>query len=130
MGGDFDYQNARQFFHSIDKLIPYFNNKYAGNMTLMYSTPSEYVDAVNGMNIKWPVNYDDMMPYADDENSYWTGFYSSRANDKEYARRMSSNVHAANKLYAYKFIDQATPEQELHQISEVNTNIYDTLGVN
>jgi hypothetical protein len=65
-----------------------------------------YVDAVNALNIKWPTKYDDMFPYADNENSFWTGYFSSRANDKEYIRRISANTHASNKLYSLKFIDQ------------------------
>jgi lysosomal alpha-mannosidase len=88
MGEDFNYMNAKQFFTSIDKLIPYFNNKYS-NITLLYSTPGMYIDAVNKVDIEWPTKYDDMFPYADNENSFWTGYFSSRANDKEYIRRIS-----------------------------------------
>lgn len=45
MGFDFYYQNAGMNFWSMDNLIEYFNANYA-NMTLLYSTPSEYVDAL------------------------------------------------------------------------------------
>lgn len=42
----------------------------------------------------------EFLPYADDKNSYWTGFYSSRQNFKEAIRDaqktyMSSNHHLA-----------------------------------
>lgn len=88
MGEDFNYMNARMFFSSIDRLIPYFNIRYP-NVTLLYSTPGMYVDAVNEQDIEWPTKYDDMFPYADNENSFWTGYFSSRANNKEYIRRAS-----------------------------------------
>ena len=40
---------------------------------------------------EFPTKYDDMFPYADYPDAYWTGFFSSRANDKEYIRRASHN---------------------------------------
>ena len=46
-----------------------------------------------------------MFPYADEVDAYWTGFYSSRANDKEYIRRGSHNLHAALKLYSLAVLD-------------------------
>jgi hypothetical protein len=75
------------------------------DLTLQYSTPSMYVDKIKELDIEWPTKYDDMFPYADNEFSYWTGFYSSRPNDKEYVRRASHNLMASNKLYALKVID-------------------------
>jgi lysosomal alpha-mannosidase len=46
MGDDFRYQNAKKYFGSIDKLINYFNINSL-NVTLMYSTPSNYIDEIN-----------------------------------------------------------------------------------
>ena len=56
---------------------------------MIYSTPSIYIDSIAKQNIVWPTKYDDMFPYSDNENSYWTGYFSSRANDKGYMRRAS-----------------------------------------
>jgi hypothetical protein len=75
----------------MDKLIAAFNAVYAPNITLIYSTPSIYVDAIAALNISWTTKYDDMMPYADDANSFWSGYFTSRSNDKEYTRRASHN---------------------------------------
>ena len=74
-------------------------------MTLMYSTPSNFVDAIKTLNVTWPTKYDDMFPYADSSTSFWTGYFTSRPNDKSYIRRGSHNLHASNKLYALKVID-------------------------
>jgi len=49
-----------------------------------------------------------MFPYADSIYTYWTGYFTSRANDKEYTRRGSHNIHASNKLYSLEAIDQST----------------------
>jgi hypothetical protein len=47
MGGDFAYSNAMLNFLSTDRLISYFNSHYE-NVTLIYSTPSEFLDALIG----------------------------------------------------------------------------------
>jgi hypothetical protein len=64
MGDDFRYANAARNFESMDKLIKGFNAAY-GDMQLIYSTPSEYLDGLRSANIQWPTKYDDMFPYAD-----------------------------------------------------------------
>jgi hypothetical protein len=99
MGEDFYYANAKQNFNSLDKLIEYFNNKFS-NVTLMYSTPTIYLNALRAMNIKWPTKYDDMFPYADDVKGYWTGYFTSRPNAKDYFRTAARNMHSSNKLYS------------------------------
>ena len=105
MGGDFAYGNALLNFKSMDHLISYFNSHYS-NITLMYSTAGEYIDALNSQkDITWPTKYDDMFPYADLAEDYWTGYFTSRANSKRQVRVGSSNLHASNKLFALKAIE-------------------------
>lgn len=90
-GDDFRWCNAYQYFKSLDKLIYYFNQAYS-DVQLQYSTPSKYIDAIssNGnQNIAWPTKYDDMFPYADTPESFWSGYFTSRANAKGYVRRGS-----------------------------------------
>lgn len=65
IGGDFFFGNAKMTFGSLDNLIRYFNSHVDG-ISLMYSTPSEYFDAVQSIpDMVWPTRYDDMFPYAD-----------------------------------------------------------------
>jgi hypothetical protein len=99
-GDDFRYINAMQNFRSMDKIINYVNENYKDQFNLFYSTPSQYVDAIAAQDVTWPTKYDDMFPYSDGPVSYWTGYFSSRANDKEYVRKASSNFHASSQLYA------------------------------
>lgn len=49
----------------------------------MYSTPGEYLDSLIAANVTWPVRYDDMFPYADKPDDYWTGYFTSRAGAKK-----------------------------------------------
>jgi lysosomal alpha-mannosidase len=82
MGCDFQYTNANQNFYSMDNMITYINARYP-NMTLFYSTPSEYIKAIKEADLSWPTRYDDMFPYADIPEDYWTGYFTSRANSKK-----------------------------------------------
>jgi hypothetical protein len=85
MGEDFNFQNAHQYFVSSDNLMSYWaeNIMPLTNIELIYSTPSMYIDAVAAQNIEWTTKYDDGFPYADFDAAYWTGYFSSRANDKK-----------------------------------------------
>lgn len=95
-GGDFRYMNAFQNYQQMDSMIEYMNAHHSDRYIFKYSTPSMYVDALKKYDIEWPTKYDDMLPYSDSPNAYWTGFFSSRANSKEYVRRASSHMMAAN----------------------------------
>jgi len=50
--------------------------------TLIYSTPTQYLGAIFPLGIQYPTKTDDFFPYADNLNSYWTGYFSSRVNLK------------------------------------------------
>ena len=77
-GCDFTFANAKMNFQFMDKMIDYFNEHNEANMTMFYSTPGQYIDALKKENITWPTNYDDMFPYADNPQDYWSGYFSSR----------------------------------------------------
>jgi len=64
MGCDFAFGNARMNFKSYDNLIEYFNSVYT-DMTMFYSTPSMYLDSLKSEDHTWPLNTNDMFPYAD-----------------------------------------------------------------
>ena len=53
---------------------------------MKYSTPTEYLNALRALDIEWPTNYDDMFPYADKGDDYWTGYFTSRPNSKVFVR--------------------------------------------
>ncbi|XP_059293041.1 alpha-mannosidase isoform X1 [Lycium ferocissimum] len=96
MGNDFKYQYAESWFKEMDKLIHYVNKD--GRVNALYSTPSIYVDAKHATNESWPLKTDDYFPYADSENAYWTGFFTSRPALKRYVRMLSGYYLAARQL--------------------------------
>jgi len=46
-----------------------------------------------------------MFPYADQNEDYWTGYFTSRANSKAQVRFGQASLHASNKIFTEKAID-------------------------
>ena len=46
-----------------------------------------------------------MFPYSDAADSFWTGYFSTRPNDKEFIRRASSYFRASNVVFSEKMLD-------------------------
>ena len=102
---DFEYMNAFKNYLNMDRMIAYMNEHYSEKYIFKYSTPSDYVQAVNKLNRKWPTKSDDMFPYGDGPDYWWTGYFSSRPNAKSFVRKGSHHLHASSQLYAAKMID-------------------------
>ncbi|XP_077246588.1 alpha-mannosidase-like [Tasmannia lanceolata] len=96
MGDDFQYQYAESWFKQMDKFIHYVNMD--AQVNAFYSTPSIYTDAKNAANESWPLKTDDYFPYADSQNAYWTGYFTSRPSLKKYVRMLSGYYMAAREL--------------------------------
>ncbi|XP_073146127.1 probable alpha-mannosidase At5g13980 [Henckelia pumila] len=107
MGTDFKYQYAHTWFRNMDKLIHYVNQD--GRVNAFYSTPSMYTDAKYDLNESWPLKTEDYFPYADRENSYWTGYFTSRPGLKGYVRKMSGYYLAARQLEFFKGRNESGP---------------------
>lgn len=90
----------------MDRIIKYVNSNNKVNITLRYSTPSEYLDALKKDGVIWPTKYDDGLPYSDNPEDFWTGYFSSRPTKKKMTRDLSSNLHASSNLMALKVIEE------------------------
>lgn len=128
-GDDFRYMNAFQNFFYMDQMIEYMNKYHGDHYLFKYSTPSDYIDAINGKDIKWPTKYDDMFPYSDRPDAYWTGYFTSRSNDKEFIRRASSNFHSSNILYSEKILDQSLTDAAFNEIIDSRNVMLDQIGI-
>ena len=84
----------------MEKVIEYINANNKANMKPLMSTPQRYVDAVKKVNPALKVFYNDMFPYSDEKNDFWSGYYSSRPGSKVEAKHASSFYHASNLLFA------------------------------
>ncbi|GLT27152.1 hypothetical protein SLA2020_021760 [Shorea laevis] len=110
MGTDFKYQYAHTWFRQMDKLIHYVNKD--GRVNALYSTPSIYTDAKYATKESWPLKTDDYFPYADRENAYWTGYFTSRPAFKRYVRLMSGYYLAARQLEFFKGRSHSGPNTD------------------
>jgi len=109
MGDDFTYQNAAMVYKNMDKLIALVNGNATFDMTLMYSTPEEYLEAVHSLNETWPVKKDDFFPYADWPYAYWTGYFTSRPTLKGMIRTFGSRLRASLDLLSMAFLHNIYP---------------------
>jgi lysosomal alpha-mannosidase len=97
--------NAFMNFENMDRMIAYFNTMHGDRFNMMYSTPSMYIDAMNKLDINWPVKEDDLFPYQDEPASFWTGYFTSRPNAKSQVRAGSSAHHSSSQLFSAAMID-------------------------
>lgn len=107
-------------------MINYINSRFP-NVTLMYSTPGQYLDALIASNTTWPVRYDDLFPYADQPQDYWTGYFTSRQGAKKQVRYASAFFHSASKLYSLQAINQTS--SFLPNLTTALDQLNDALGV-
>ena len=97
-GDDFNFQNARRMFSSMDKLYNYINEHFP-EVNFFYSTPNQYIDALHKTETVFPTKYDDLFPYADHSHDYWTGYFTSRANFKGMIREAGQEFSSLNSWY-------------------------------
>lgn len=94
LGFDFNHENSHEWYKQLDKVIEAIRKN--GTIDVQYSTPSIYIKAKNDESInrgtEWPVKTDDGFPYANDEHSYWTGYFTSRPALKRYVRHASAHL--------------------------------------
>eukprot|EP01018_Ginkgo_biloba_P016201 Gb_02112 [translate_table: standard] len=79
-------------------MSPFLAFTLDGRVNALYSTPSIYTDAKHAANEAWPLKTGDFFPYADYENAYWTGYFTSRPALKGYVRMLSGYYLAARQL--------------------------------
>jgi len=61
--------------------------------------------------------------------NYWTGFYTSRPNTKKMMKDGSANLHASNKLYAQRVINNNTTDQQIKDVMAAKDAMFDSMGV-
>jgi hypothetical protein len=98
-GDDFKFQRAEHQFSNMDSLIEHINSGNFG-VKIKYATLSEYFDAVFSTSTTFPLYKGDFFPYADNRDSYWTGYYTTRPVLKGLVRRATSILHSAEIAYA------------------------------
>jgi hypothetical protein len=104
-GMDFNYMNAFQNYENMERMMAYMNENFKGKYHFKYSTPGNYIDAINAKNHTWPTKSQDLFPYGDDYESWWTGYFTSRPGAKSYVRTGSHIFHASSQLASQAMLD-------------------------
>mmetsp|Transcript_7739 Transcript_7739/g.12986 ORF Transcript_7739/g.12986 Transcript_7739/m.12986 type:complete len:313 (+) Transcript_7739:581-1519(+) len=128
-GCDFTFANARLNFEQMDLIIKYINKHNDQNVTLLYSTPQEYIDALHSQNITWPTKYDDMFPYGDNPYDYWSGYYSSRMLAKQQVRDGQAQLHTTNQIYSMVALNQSSSDEDIQAVLAKKDELMDIMGV-
>jgi len=115
-GCDFTFQGhyAEVMFSNAEKLIQYINQNR--NITMKFSTLSEYISAIKQENPTFPVYTNDFLPY-------WMGFYTSRPLAKHMARIAESKLRSANILRTFVHANRLIPPSS-SEIAENNNAIF------
>lgn len=112
MGCDFQFQNAYHNFVNLDKLI-FHVNRLRKDINVIYSTPSCYTLAVNKANKHYTTKTDDFFPYASGPNSFWTGYFTSRASLKGFVRYSNNVFQICKQLHVISRLNK----------TEMNSNV-------
>lgn len=102
-GDDFKFQQASLQFNNMDKLIDYINRNTHYDVQIKYATVSDYIYTLHQRfaHVKFPVVKHDFFPYADNEDSYWTGHFTSLPNLKKRIREAESQLRASETALAF-----------------------------
>ena len=119
-GNDFHFQDAPSDFKEMDKILEYIADHFT-NITVRYSTLSEYFDAVSESGVAFTQREDDFFPYiacspcfseacegvdgfltvpCGISDSFWSGFYTSKPTQKLLVRELEASLHALEQLNA------------------------------
>jgi alpha-mannosidase II len=120
----------------MDNLMQHINKEMSG-IKVRYATATEYFESLyeyqQKNEINFPVVQQDFVPYADNEDSYWTGYYTSlpnlkkRAREAEAALQNAENAFILAKLYKSKRGDNLEWQ---NLFSRLQTSREDTALVN
>lgn len=85
---------------NMEKLVRYVEKNYKDlNMKFVFSTPSEYIAALEKEKLNLPIFTGDLIQLAD-QNEVLTGYYSSKPDFKKSLKTAASESHNQNKIFA------------------------------
>ncbi|KAI0220195.1 Alpha-mannosidase 2 [Lamellibrachia satsuma] len=108
LGDDFRYDRSIEWdqqFHNYMMLFDYMNKKKEWNVHARFGTLKDYFEEVEKVTTTtsksdiFPSLIGDFFPYTDENNEYWTGYFTTRPYDKYSGRVLQMFLRAAELLH-------------------------------
>lgn len=112
LGDDFRYQSAGEAnaqYSNYEKLIKYMNSKDEWNVEAQFGTINDYFNLVRKQIKEIPTLNGDFFTYADRNDHYWSGYYTSRPLYKRLDRTVEHYLRTAELLYSFAHIHSLNP---------------------
>ena len=132
-GFDFAYWDAENTYGLLSDIIAYLSAQEA-NFDIKHSTVGENLAAVQQeiqqKNINLTVFNEDFFPLEQMfEDSFWSGYYTSRGNSKRIIREYSTTATISNTLYALDMFKLQNLTSNLTELAEASFNNSGLLGL-
>ncbi|OWA50165.1 Alpha-mannosidase 2 [Hypsibius exemplaris] len=107
LGDDFRYDSTTEWdrqYLNYEKLIHYFSSRPDLNVRIQFGTLKDYFDAVKKDTatraLTLPTLSGDFFTYADRDDHYWSGYFTSRPFYKSLDRRLAAHLRSAEIAYS------------------------------
>lgn len=107
IGGDLEYQHdsiAAKMFENYEAMFKHINSDPSYNTRIQFGTLQDYFTAMREEHLKQSnlrvLSGPSFFTYADKDEEYWSGYYTSRPFYKQVDRNLEALLHAAEFLYS------------------------------
>ena len=108
LGDDFRYRDLSEVnlqLENYEMLMDYMNSRKDWNVDIKFGTLKDYFEKLHNLNLKTNHQVEtfsgDFFTYADRENHYWSGYYTSRPFNKRLDRVVEHYLRSAEIVFSY-----------------------------
>ncbi|XP_060071586.1 alpha-mannosidase 2x-like [Ylistrum balloti] len=123
LGDHFRYDTELEWdqtYANLDIFMTYVNNNPKFNMMMKYGTITDYLTEVQKQfnTSSSPIYHGDFLPYSDNSIDYWTGFYSSRPEQKRAIRELQETFQAASVWDSLSLFSDSLQSRDLDHVAQ------------